>query len=126
MTRYPGAVRLCTAVLLFFFAALPAERGGLTAVVTAAATLAALTLLCHALSVLPAGHPVPPGRVRTALRDRTRTRVIFISGYAEDVFAEGHSPVPNSAFLAKPFSLSDLTAMVGRQLALESTDQSVS
>jgi len=25
--------------------------------------------------------------------------------------------VPNSAFLAKPFSLSDLTALVGRQLA---------
>ncbi len=77
MTRYPGAVRLCTAVLLFFFAALPAERGGLTAVVTAAATLAALTLLCHALSVLPAGHPVPPGRVRTALRDRQR-RTAFL------------------------------------------------
>lgn len=67
-----------------------------------------------------------PAWVRTALRDRPRTRVIFISGYAEDVFAEGHSPVPNSAFLAKPFSLSDLTAMVGRQLALDSADQSVS
>ncbi|MGA0613613.1 ATP-binding protein [Paracoccus sp. KR1-242] len=60
-----------------------------------------------------------PAWVRSALRDRPQTRVIFISGYAEDVFAEGHAPVPNSAFLAKPFSLSDLTALVGRQLARE-------
>ncbi|KGJ02426.1 two-component system, cell cycle sensor histidine kinase and response regulator CckA [Paracoccus halophilus] len=59
-----------------------------------------------------------PAWVRTALRDRPETRVIFMSGYAEDVFAEGQPPVPGSAFLAKPFSLSDLTAMVSRQLEL--------
>ncbi|MDS9467227.1 ATP-binding protein [Paracoccus sp. MBLB3053] len=57
-----------------------------------------------------------PAWVRTALRERPRTRVIFMSGYAEDVFSEGRPPVPNSAFLAKPFSLSDLTALVTRQL----------
>ncbi|MTH34818.1 response regulator [Paracoccus limosus] len=57
-----------------------------------------------------------PAWVRTALRDRPQSRVIFMSGYAEDVFAEGHAPVPNSAFLAKPFSLSDLTTLVVRQL----------
>ena len=56
-----------------------------------------------------------PSWVRTALRDRPDTRVIFMSGYAEDIFSEG-SPVPDSAFLAKPFSLSELTALVTRQL----------
>lgn len=60
-----------------------------------------------------------PTWVRTALRDRPQTRVIFMSGYAEDVFAEGRSPVPNAAFLAKPFSLSDLTSLVTRQLETE-------
>ena len=39
-----------------------------------------------------------------------------MSGYAEDVFAEGHPPIPGSVFLAKPFSLSDLTALVSKQL----------
>ena len=57
-----------------------------------------------------------PTWVRTALRDRPDTKVIFMSGYAEDVFAEGHLPIPGSAFLPKPFSLSDLTALVGKQL----------
>lgn len=60
-----------------------------------------------------------PTWVRTALRDRPQTRVIFMSGYAEDVFAEGRSPVPSAAFLAKPFSLSDLTSLVTRQLETE-------
>ncbi|RCW86784.1 ATP-binding protein [Paracoccus lutimaris] len=57
-----------------------------------------------------------PAWVRTALRDRPDTRVIFMSGYAEDVFSEGHQPIAGAAFLAKPFSLSDLTALVSRQL----------
>ncbi|WP_028711891.1 MULTISPECIES: ATP-binding protein [unclassified Paracoccus (in: a-proteobacteria)] len=57
-----------------------------------------------------------PAWVRTALRDRPDTKVIFMSGYAEDIFSEGRPPVPDAAFLAKPFSLSDLTALVSRQL----------
>ena len=57
-----------------------------------------------------------PSWVRTALRDRPDTRVIFMSGYAEDIFAEGKSPVPDAAFLAKPFSLSELTALVAHKL----------
>ena len=59
-----------------------------------------------------------PAWVRTALRDRPQTRVIFMSGYAEDVFADGRPSVPHSAFLPKPFSLSDLTALVSRQLEM--------
>ena len=57
-----------------------------------------------------------PTWVRMALRDRPQTRVVFMSGYAEDIFADGHPPVPGATFLAKPFSLSDLTAMVGKRL----------
>ncbi|NEC93288.1 response regulator, partial [Streptomyces sp. SID12501] len=57
-----------------------------------------------------------PTWVRTALRDRPDTKVIFMSGYAEDIFSEGRPPVPDAASLAKPFSLSDLTALVTRQL----------
>ena len=43
-------------------------------------------------------------------------RVIFVSGYAEDSLAEMQSRIPNSVFLPKPFSLSDLTATVQGQL----------
>lgn len=57
-----------------------------------------------------------PSWVRTALRDRPGTRVIFMSGYTEDIFAEGSAPVPDAVFLAKPFSLSELTSLVTRQL----------
>ncbi len=58
-----------------------------------------------------------PSWVRTALRDRPGTRVIFMSGYTEDIFGEGHAPVPNSLFLAKPFTLAELTHLVEAQLA---------
>ncbi len=57
-----------------------------------------------------------PTWVRKALRDRPETRVIFMSGYAEDVFNEGVPPVEGSVFLAKPFSLSQLTDAVAQQL----------
>ena len=57
-----------------------------------------------------------PTWVREALKLRPDVKVIFVSGYAEDAF-EGTGPkVPNSVFLAKPFTLSDLTATVQRQL----------
>ncbi len=58
-----------------------------------------------------------PSWVRTALKDRPRTRVVFMSGYTDDIFGEGHTPVPNSAFLAKPFTLNELTRIVADQLA---------
>ena len=58
-----------------------------------------------------------PSWVRSALKDRPRTKVVFISGYTEDIFAEGHAPVPNAVFLAKPFSLSELTDTVERHLS---------
>ncbi|MDO5705726.1 MAG: ATP-binding protein [Paracoccus sp. (in: a-proteobacteria)] len=61
-----------------------------------------------------------PSWVRTALIDRPQTRVVFMSGYTEDIFGEGHAPVPNSVFLAKPFTLAELTETVARHLAGES------
>ncbi|WP_237168478.1 ATP-binding protein [Paracoccus shandongensis] len=57
-----------------------------------------------------------PSWVRTALRDRPGTKVIFMSGYTEDIFGEGHDPVPNATFLAKPFTLNELAQTVARQL----------
>jgi len=43
-------------------------------------------------------------------------RVIFVSGYAEEALAEGQARIPNSVFLPKPFSLSELTTTVQGQL----------
>ncbi len=57
-----------------------------------------------------------PSWVRLALRDRPDVKVVFVSGYAEDAFAEGSIAIPNSVFLPKPFSLLDLTETVRRQL----------
>ncbi|WP_375230860.1 ATP-binding protein [Roseobacter sp. S98] len=57
-----------------------------------------------------------PSWVREALKDRPGVRVVFVSGYAEDSFGEAQMKIPNSVFLPKPFSLSDLTDTVHRQL----------
>ena len=57
-----------------------------------------------------------PSWVRQALETRPNVRVIFVSGYAEDYLSETQARIPNSVFLAKPFSLTDLTATVQGQL----------
>ena len=57
-----------------------------------------------------------PTWVREALKDRPETRVVFVSGYAEDAFSEHKALIPNSVFLPKPFSLNDLTETVQKQL----------
>ena len=54
--------------------------------------------------------------VRLALKDRPGTRVIFMSGYTEDVFEDGRNPVEGASFLQKPFSLTDLISAVGDKL----------
>ena len=58
-----------------------------------------------------------PTWVAEALKTRPDTAVVFVSGYAEDVFREGRPPVSNSVFLPKPFSLSELTATVQNQVS---------
>ncbi|WP_102223434.1 hybrid sensor histidine kinase/response regulator [Acidimangrovimonas sediminis] len=57
-----------------------------------------------------------PSWVREALKARPDTRVVFVSGYAEDSFADSQARIPNSVFLPKPFSLTDLTRTVQRQI----------
>ena len=57
-----------------------------------------------------------PTWVRQALKQRPDTRVIFMSGYAEEGRAEKQARIPNSVFLPKPFSLQQLTNLVQEQL----------
>jgi len=57
-----------------------------------------------------------PSWVRQAMEQRPDVKVVFVSGYAEDVMDGNKSAIPNSVFLAKPFSLNDLTETVQRQL----------
>ncbi len=57
-----------------------------------------------------------PTWVKRALEDRPNVRVIFVSGYAEDCLSESQARIPNSVFLPKPFSLTDLTSTVQDQL----------
>jgi len=57
-----------------------------------------------------------PTWVREARKDRPEARVIFVSGYAEDHFADSQSRIPNSMFLPKPFSLNDLAATVRQHI----------
>jgi len=57
-----------------------------------------------------------PTWVTRALQDRPHVKVVFMSGYAEDALSETQARIPNSVFLAKPFSLNDLTATVQTQL----------
>lgn len=57
-----------------------------------------------------------PTWVAKALKVRPGVRVVFVSGYAEDSVAEHQARIPNSVFLPKPFSLSELTETVQRQL----------
>jgi two-component system cell cycle sensor histidine kinase/response regulator CckA len=60
-----------------------------------------------------------PSWVRQALTVRPSVKVIFVSGYAEDALSETQMRIPNSVFLPKPFSLSDLTATVQGQMQLQ-------
>jgi two-component system cell cycle sensor histidine kinase/response regulator CckA len=57
-----------------------------------------------------------PTWVREALAERPNTKVVFVSGYAEDAFGDEGNQIPNSIFLPKPFSLNDLTVTVRGQL----------
>lgn len=59
-----------------------------------------------------------PGWVRKALENRPGVGVVFVSGYAEDSLSEEQGRIPNSTFLAKPFSLSELAATVQSRLAV--------
>ena len=57
-----------------------------------------------------------PTWVRQARETRPDTKVVFMSGYAEDAFAGDGEQMDNSTFLPKPFSLSQLTSTVKQQI----------
>ncbi len=57
-----------------------------------------------------------PSWVAKALEARPETRVVFMSGYAEESFADQQARIPHSTFLPKPFSLTDLAATVQAQV----------
>ena len=57
-----------------------------------------------------------PSWVKRALEDRPNVKVVFVSGYAEDVLSADQARIPNSVFLPKPFTLNDLTSTVQGQL----------
>ncbi|WP_299356685.1 ATP-binding protein [uncultured Shimia sp.] len=58
-----------------------------------------------------------PAWVAQAREQRPKTRVVFMSGYAEDSFPDKKAKIEGSAFLPKPFSLKDLTSIVQAQCA---------
>lgn len=58
-----------------------------------------------------------PGWVRLALGQRPQVRTVFISGYAEEALSDDQARIPNSVFLPKPFSLTELIDTVQAQLA---------
>lgn len=57
-----------------------------------------------------------PTWVRKAMAQRPQTKVVFVSGYAEDAFSDGQSPIAGAVFLPKPFSLNALTQTVQDQM----------
>ncbi len=58
-----------------------------------------------------------PTWVARALETRPQVKVVFVSGYSEDSISEHQARIPNSVFLPKPFSLSQLTRTVQSQLS---------
>jgi len=58
-----------------------------------------------------------PSWVRAALQSREGTPVIFMSGYMDATMSDSNAVIPNSLFLPKPFSLSDLVATVENHIA---------
>jgi len=58
-----------------------------------------------------------PSWVRQALASRPGTKVVFVAGYAPDTLSDTETDIPGSVFLPKPFSLTELTDTVCRQLS---------
>ncbi|WP_206314225.1 DUF6412 domain-containing protein [Streptomyces coryli] len=68
--RYVAVCRVHLSALFLLLAGLLIDEGGFAAGFAGAAASAALVLLCSALAHAAAARPEPPGRVRTAIRDR--------------------------------------------------------
>jgi hypothetical protein len=77
MFRTADVLRAYVSALLFLMTGLLLVHTGLTTAVAAVAATAAVVLLSRAFSAAAAAKPVPPGRIRTAIRDRER-RTAFL------------------------------------------------
>ncbi|MDO5529375.1 MAG: ATP-binding protein, partial [Paracoccus sp. (in: a-proteobacteria)] len=62
--------------------------------------------------------------VRRALKDRPASKVIFMSGYTEDVFEDGRTRIEDAGFLQKPFSLTELSEAVAGKLGAPQPERS--
>lgn len=100
------------------FAARALRMNGTTVIEAASAEAALETLKDKSLHIdIVVSDVVMPGMdgptwVKEALVERPELKVVFVSGYAEESFAEEHSRIPNSVFLPKPFSLRKLIETV--------------
>ncbi|MGW1379250.1 DUF6412 domain-containing protein [Streptomyces sp. NPDC002446] len=97
MYRIADTWRLYTSALLFLLAGLLLTQSGLTTALTAAATTAAVLLLCSAFLIAALAPPVPPGRIRTAIRDRER-RTAFLPQRDPDAAGRPRPRAPGRAF----------------------------
>ncbi|MDF3292898.1 MULTISPECIES: DUF6412 domain-containing protein [Streptomyces] len=77
MFRGVDALRAYLGTLILLLAGLLLTHAQLTTAVAAVAATAAAVLLCRAFVDAVAARPVPPGRIRTAIRDRER-RTAFL------------------------------------------------
>ncbi len=59
-----------------------------------------------------------PEWVSIGLKQHPKAKVIFVSGYAEESFSKSLLEIEGAQFLAKPFSLSQLTQVIETQLSL--------
>ncbi|MFI0789033.1 DUF6412 domain-containing protein [Streptomyces lydicus] len=98
MYRIAQAWRLYLSALLFLLAGLLLTQTGLATALTAAATTAAVLLLCSAFLIVACARPVPPGRIRTAIRDRER-RTAFLPQRDPDAAGRPRPRAPGRALL---------------------------
>lgn len=100
------------------FAARALRMNGTTVIEAASAEIALETLKDENLHIdIVVSDVVMPGMdgptwVKEALVRRPGLKVVFVSGYAEESFADEHARIPNSVFLPKPFSLRKLIETV--------------
>ncbi|MEW1661104.1 MULTISPECIES: DUF6412 domain-containing protein [unclassified Streptomyces] len=99
MYRIADAWRLYTSALFFLLAGLLLAQSGVTTALAAAATTAAVLLLCSALALAATARPVPPGRIRTAIRDRER-RTAFLPQRDPDAAGRPRPRAPGRALPA--------------------------